>query len=447
MPILRDHHLPLAPDWECKATIDDNGIIQLADPAIASLSTGDVRPNTWMLEVRYRATSRWKLPAVTIIDRSKSQATERFTQYLEPNETGKRLINLTGIESLHQLQLTLKHLTLEGDATLLGFHNPNLASGAILIIAPHPDDAELAAFGVYSQYPENTWIVTITAGERLKRLDKQYWSGLDVSLEEASHRKGFIRAWNSATTPLLAGVPAERLVMLGYFNDTLTTLYEKPGTVAPSHSVPTLKPDAYRTWNKLSLPTDGQSRNTGQNLQSDLAALLASIKPKTIITPHPDLDPHADHIASTRHLQAATEQSGHYPENLMLYANHLKSTRGFPRGPAHAAAGVWPTQASTQAPRNDKIASFPISIEVQKQKALALHSMHDLGGTPGLERQLKRKLKRLLSGIPCKDWSDYSGHDFFQTHIKAHENFVLRKIDQTKSRGLEPLSGSQPLSK
>ncbi|PTL88763.1 hypothetical protein C6W88_20640 [Halomonas litopenaei] len=431
MPTLRDHHLPLAPDWECKATIDDNGNIQLADPTIASLNPGDVQPNTWMLEVRYRATSRWKLPAVTILDRSNSQVTELFTQYLEPNETGKRLINLTGMVSLDQLQLTLKHLTLERDATLLGFRNPDLASGPILIIAPHPDDAELAAFGVYSQHPKNTWIVTLTAGERLKRLDKQYWPGLDDSLAEASQRKGFIRAWNSATTPLLAGVPVEQLVMLGYFNDTLADLYEKPDTVVPSYSAPMLKPDAYRIWNKLSLPTDGQSRNTGQNLQSDLAALLASIKPKTIITPHPDIDPHADHIASTRHLQAAIEHSGHVPVHLLLYANHLKSTRGFPRGPAHAGAGVWPTYVTKQSPRNDRIASFPLSTGVQKQKALALHSMHDLGGTPGLERQLKRKLKRLLSGIPSADWSDYSGHDYFQTHIKTHENFVLQKIDQS----------------
>ena len=431
MPIQRDHHLPLVPDWECKATIDDNGIIQLADPAIAALSKGDVRPNTWMLEVRYRATSRWKLPAVTIIDRSNSQPPERFTQYLEPNETGKRLINLTGIESLNQLQLTLKHLTLERDAILLGFRNPDLASGPILIIAPHPDDAELAAFGAYSQHPKNTWIVTITAGERLKRLDKQYWPGLDDLLDEASQRKGFIRAWNSATTPLLAGVPAEQLIMLGYFNDTLAELFEKPDTVVPSQSAPTLTPDAYRQWNKLSLPTDGQAQNTGENLQSDLAALLNKIKPKTIITPHPDIDPHADHTASTRHLQAAIEQCEHTPDHLLLYANHLKSTRGFPRGPAHAAAGVWPTQITTQSPRNDRIASFPLSIEVQKQKALALHSMHDLGGKPGLERQLKRKLKRLLSGIPSADWSDYSGHDFFQTHIKAHENFVLQHLKKS----------------
>ena len=220
--------------------------------------------------------------------------------------------------------------------------------------------------------------------------------------------------------------------MLGYFNDTMSALHEKPDTVVPSYSAPATTPDTYRQWNKLSLPTDGQAQNTGENLQSDLASLLNKIKPTTIITPHPGIDPHADHIASTRHLQAAIEQSGHSPKHLLLYANHLKSTRGFPRGPAHAAAGVWPTQASTPSPRDDKIASYPLSIEAQKQKTLALHSMHDLGGTPGLERQLKRKLKRLLSGTPSSDWSDYSGHDFFQTHIKAHENFVLQHIQQSK---------------
>ena len=420
MPTQRDHRLPLAPDWQYQVSVDKSGSIDTTPLFTTTCSADLARNNTWMLAVRYKASSRWKVPAVTV----GCDGTDLFTQYFEPGEAGRRLINLTGIHSLANLKLTLQHMSVEHDADLLGFQRPDVGTGPMLIIAPHPDDAELAAFGLYRKYPENTWIVTLTAGERLKRLDKQYWPELDDSIGEAAKRKGFIRAWNSATTPLLAGVPANQLIMLGYFNDTLAALQDSPDIDVPSYAATQMTPDTYRRWNKVALPSDGKALNTGQHLQQDLAALLDQIKPATIITPHPEVDPHPDHIASTRHLVAALHQSGHIPVSILLYANHLKSTRGFPRGPVHAAAGVWPLDITDSAFGDWKLASFPLSLEGQKQKALALHSMHDLGGSPGLERRLKRRLLRRLGGIPMHQWKEYGAHDFFQTHIKAHENYI-----------------------
>ncbi|MCA0976705.1 PIG-L family deacetylase [Halomonas denitrificans] len=420
MPHQRDHQLPLTPDWGYTATIDSDGHLKV-DSTGRQTQQGlpNISSTTWMLEVSYRAESRWKLPAVT----THQAGTARFTQYLEPKEAGRRLINLTGISSLEDIRLDLLHLRIDAQARLLGFKQPDLDSGPILIIAPHPDDAELAAFGLYTQHPDNTWIVTLTPGERLKKLDKQYWPNMDESLEEASRRKGFIRTWNSATTPLLAGVPAQQLVMLGYFNDTLAALYADPDEPQLSHSAGDVTPDTFRQWNHLALPSDGQATNTGHCLQQDLMALLNQIKPTTVVTPHPELDPHTDHIAATEHLLAAMRESEHSPETMLLYANHLKSTRGFPRGPAHAAAGVWPTQMATSRLGEWRLMSTRLDLETQKQKALALHSMHDLGGKPGLERRWKRRLMRWLSGVSTQQWKEYGGHDYFQSHVKAHEVF------------------------
>jgi len=435
MPKRRDHHLPLSPDITCPALVNGDGKLVLQPPGRFSDDSGaehsssetttscvdEVANHTWMLEITYRAKGRWKLPGVATVENGE----ERFTQYFESNETGTRLLNLTGVGSLTDIVLAPVNCTIEPQATLYGFRRPHLEDGPILIIAPHPDDAELAAYGLYSRHPKQTWIVTLTAGERLKRLDKQYLPGLDATLEEGSRRKGLIRAWNSATTPLLASVPAEQLIMLGYFNDTLPKLLETPDATVPSYGDPALTPRDFRCWNTFALPSDPTAENRGVDLLEDLSTILSKIKPTTVLVTHPEIDPHHDHVASAKALAKAMSHSGHVPERVLLYANHLKGARGFPNGPAHAAAGVWPTSQSTSQMPSWRLHSEPLSLEAQKSKALSLDSMHDLRGKKSLERQLKRWLRRKKSALESGAWKDYGDHDFFQTHIKAHENFVV----------------------
>ncbi len=164
-----------------------------------------------------------------------------------------------------------------------------------MIIAPHPDDAELAAYGLYRQHAERAWILTLTAGEYQKRLDRQYLPFLDPDLKSASRRKGWIRAWNSATTPMLAGLSPERLYMLGYFNDTLGALLETPTIPQPSLGDETLSPADFRGWNPGPLASDERANgpeNRGSDLLADLERLLDEIRPSTVVTPHPELDPH-----------------------------------------------------------------------------------------------------------------------------------------------------------
>lgn len=421
-----DHRYPLAVDMTLAASLNECGkLICQPDPSDSAThgkpATADM---TWMLEVDYRADKRWALPAVTIC-----QAEETwFTQYLEPGQSGTRLINLTGISCLEDIRLVSERCQLGKDAKLLGFKPPALDAGSLLILAPHPDDAELAAYGLYQRRPENSWIVTLTAGERQKRLDRQYLPGLDSNAASASRRKGEIRAWNSATTPLLAGLSAERLVMLGYFNDTLTTLLSDPSRKQASIEAPTLSPAEFRRWNTLTLPTDTQPdgpHNRGSDLLDDLRYLIDHIQPACIVVTHPEIDPHPDHIATARALALALQHTDYRPDQILMYANHLKGVRGFPNGPAHAAAGVWPLQQQRSELGPWRLYSETLSDEVIRQKAVALDSMHDLRSTLRLEKRIKRWLARRISGLPANEWRDYGHHDYFQTHLKAHEVFAV----------------------
>lgn len=413
-----DHQLPLSPDLDIETRLDEHG-----RPGLEQVEV-ETSEWTWLLEVQYNARGRLRLPSITVLEDGR----RLFTQYLESGQAGRRLINLNGAQRLNALSLAAHACQLTQEVRLLGFRKPNLSDGPLMIIAPHPDDAELAAFGLYHQHAERTWIITLTAGERHKRLDRQYLPDLDTNLKDASRRKGAIRAWNSATTPMLAGLRPSRLHMLGYFNDTLSDLLKAPEARYPSLVDDSLTPADFRTWNTQALPSDNQEggpRNCGDDLLKDLKALLSEIRPSTVAVAHPELDPHPDHQAAAHALALAIQHSGHTPQRVLLYANHLKSQRGFPRGPAHAAAGLWPVHQASSVLGKWSIYSHFLTPETQREKAVAMDSMHDLRDRPSLERRLKRFFKRRLTGIPKHDWPTYGQHDYFQTHIKAHEVFAL----------------------
>ncbi|SHM81896.1 PIG-L family deacetylase [Halomonas cupida] len=432
MPQHIDHHLPLEADLSCPARIAPSGKLVIEDATYTRLinELPDLAGMTWMLQLRYRSTSRFKLPAVTTLADDEPQ----FTQYFEANQAGERLLNLTGPFAPHSVQLDTRHCQLDEQVTLLGFTRPNLDDGPLLIIAPHPDDAELAAYGLYQQHARDTWILTLTAGETLKRLDRQYLPGLDADQQQGSQRKGFIRAWNSATTPLLAGVPQAQLVMLGYFNDTLSRMLDNPAETVPSVGGPEVSIAPFRQWNKAPLPSDVKRKqdpiaNSGENLLHDLVSTLDLISPTTIIVTHPDIDPHQDHRAAAIWLGKALQQCQEKPKRILMYANHLKGCRNFPRGPAYAAAGIWPTTARPHGDLSVRLLSHYLAPETIRQKAVAMDSMHDLRGKPRLEKSLKRKLATRLQGLPPAAASPLGEHDYFVTHLKAHETFTSATPD------------------
>jgi len=405
---IRDDVYPLAADKEVIVEIDGNGLFPIPSDFIGTI----------FLKFDYIATGRE--PHVNVYSKD---GVIKGSQYFETHQSGVRYLNLSGYAAAGEtILISGVDCSFAKKVTLLLFHDIDFSSGNILIVAPHADDAELAAYGLYSSHAMQTWIVTVSAGETLNKLSKQYVPGLDSNLQVAARRKALVRAWNAATTPRLAGVDPDKLVMLGYYNDTLTELLQNPSEIIKSKMGILDKPSSFRSFNRISLQSDETVENCGRHLIADFVELIEYIKPKFVLVTNPELDPHLDHQACAAALAQALKKTKHQPENILLYANHFKHTKYFPFGPEHAMTSLPPADINNSTYGDWKIYSHYLSEETQKAKIIALDTMHDLRATLSFEKKLKRKWQQLWRKKECKY---YAAHHYFQTAIKSQEVFVV----------------------
>jgi len=412
-----DHIYPLNPDVSLDIFIHESNKIKLPDLAEHSNFC-------WYLEVSYTSNNKFKLPCISIYLNEK----EIYSQFFESNQKGKRLVNLTGLDLTGDISFKINNCSINSTAKLFGFKKPKMESN-ILIIAPHPDDAELAAYGFYRNQNDKVWIVTITAGDSLSRLEKQYIPNLDNNLTDASLRKGIIRAWNSITTPILAGVAPEKNIMLGYFDESLTELVKEQDKKVLHKLNEKISPNYFRKFNRDQILNNSTPENSGKSLVQDLKLIIEHAKPSIIVVTHPEIDPHPDHIATAKACALALQDSTHKPEHIFMYANHLHNSKGFPWGPIHSAGGVWPWKDNQSKLGKWSLYSESLDLELQKEKAVALDSMYDLKSKLKLKKRIKRIKHRYLTGVPLGEWKDYGEHEYFQTHIKAHETFTHVKTN------------------
>ena len=124
-------------------------------------------------------------------------------QDFERGVAGRRYVNLSGYaEALRrgELHLWTRFCRLQGELRLHVFAQPDLRSKRVMVIAPHADDAELAAFGLYSQAREAS-IVTLTQGE----IEAAHYQRLGLDRQAAARLKGRLRTWDSLVTPCGVG--------------------------------------------------------------------------------------------------------------------------------------------------------------------------------------------------------------------------------------------------
>lgn len=398
--------------------------IKLDDVSSFSIGEHNAELYSWLVEVEVTE-AKSKLPCIDVYQ----EQSVIFSQYLEKSASGKKLVNITGITSGTQIGLKSTNCALGNSGRILAFKKPEF-NKPILIIAPHPDDAELAAFGFYAKNSKNVWILTVTAGEFSKKLKKQYWPRLDATLEQSMLRKGVVRSWNSKTTPLIAGVKPERNIMLGYPDGKLNDIVKNPEDLI-IHKAGKGSFEKFRAFNDKKLQSDLVQEFRGKELINDLVEVINIVEPDTILVTHPEIDPHQDHWASAAACAKALAKSKHKPTSILLYANHLcPGTKGFPWGPAHTAAGLWPKQFVGTGSLYQRIYVEYLPLEQQKNKVVAMDTMHDLRDKIRYRKRLKRLLYRLKTGVSLNKWKDYALHDYFQTHIKCHENFIVVSVDE-----------------
>ncbi|SBS35697.1 GlcNAc-PI de-N-acetylase [Marinomonas spartinae] len=425
-----DYQYALQPDWQSEVILENTQskhqhcvTINLADGA--GFSELNIEDFTWLLAFSYQSTHKKTQGSIAIVESNDSVVSVFNTQYFESGEEGTRYLNLSGMlnnNAKSVATLVFKHCRLPNYGKLLAFKKPDFSDGPILILAPHADDAELAAYGFYRDFAKSTWITTINAGQNVQKLEKQYIPSLDDNMRAAVARKAAIRAWNSMTTPLLAGVPLEQLSSLGYFGLTKNALYNATKEVQKDPILAELTPQVSRQWNRIFLPNDLPNKSSGEALVMDLASLLEQIKPTTVLVTEPEIDPHPEHVMSAHALALAIHESTHTPERVLMYVNHLRHIKTFPYGPEHAKTALPPWFDETSVFGTFSCYSHQLDIAAQKEKVVSFDTMHDLRSKPRVGKMLKRwwNKKVLKNG-----YQYYGEHVYFQTHIKSNEVFTL----------------------
>ena len=369
--------------------------------------------DTLILEVNLKGSwlGRWRDPQVWIGE---------DRQDFERGVAGRRYLNLSGQHELlvqGRLSVRGRFCQLSNDATLYAMRNPDNAERRILIIAPHADDAELAAFGLYSR-ARDVAIVTLTQGE----IEAKNYQRLDLDQAAAARLKGRLRSWDSLAIPLWGGVPQSQCVQLGYYCLQLPAMAEEPERAFGSRESDEQDIRSVRQHNPLALPADGDGVPSWDNLQADLRALLTHFRPEVVVTPHPELDPHSDHVAATRALCQAMEEGDWLPETLLLYANHLHDNDRWPMGPADGGVALPPAIEPLPV---DHLWSPTLDADTRLNKAMALAMQHDLQGPLPFKRRLRRLIQAALAG---RRWPASGDDEFFRKAVRRHELFWVRKL-------------------
>ncbi|MFB3879861.1 MAG: PIG-L deacetylase family protein [Armatimonadota bacterium] len=167
----------------------------------------------------------------------------------------------------------------------------------ILIFAPHPDDEVLGCAGLIQQALSrgaHVHVVLMTNGD-----------GSELSLifgeRELSRKpRAFIdlgRSRQQETISALAslGLPADRIRFLGYPNNGLVALW-RPDHWLPSS--PYRSPYTRADSSPYQLAFTPDASYTGQQLLSDVIAVIEQVQPTSIYAPHPQ-DIHPDHWATS----------------------------------------------------------------------------------------------------------------------------------------------------
>lgn len=341
-------------------------------------------------------------------------------QAFERGVSGVRYLNLSGLgASLADNSLRLRgcFCRLKGSPRLWVFAQPDARQQKIMVIAPHADDAELAAFGLYSQ-AQDAWIVTLTAGE----IEAEHYQRMGMDRTEAARIKGRLRAWDSIAVPRWGGVAQAQCVQLGYFCLQLPAMQAAPDLPVASREADLTDTRLFRQFNSLPLPGDVDGAPTWNNLLADLRALLLHARPQVLVMPHPAIDPHPDHICAQAAVLEALLGLEWQPQVILGYANHLHDNDRWPMGDAYSGISLPPVfdPALQLTPY-----SLQLSVAQQRDKAMALGMMHDLQPPMPLKRKVRRWLQGALAG---RRWPAEGENEFYRKAVRRHELFWRKDI-------------------
>lgn len=371
------------------------------------------------LSVRTTLASGWFEPAVRV----SAPSVAAFDQYFERRARGARWINVSplcpqaGAGTVVALQG--RHVAWNSqDAEIVSFPPPAFGTGPLLVLAPHPDDAEIAAFGLYRS--RLAYVVNVTAGDYPGR-------GFDHLASDPGRRaalRGRLRVWDSVAVPLWGGVAPERVANLGYLNGSLEEMAASRGVPAGQERGGGGAVRSYRAQASSPLLAGRVADSTWDSLVDDLVEILRYVAPSAIVAPHPLLDRSVEHRLTTVALLEAMARAGEPEAMLLLYTNHAVGTEYYPFGPADALVTLPPAPVPVTLPA---VLSLPLDEEAVLDKLFALDAMHDLRAAP--RRQLGAPGIRTLRNaarLVREFWADpHDYYSYFRRAVRPNELFVV----------------------
>ncbi|MGN1356572.1 MAG: PIG-L deacetylase family protein [Succinivibrionaceae bacterium] len=343
-----------------------------------------------LLKIRCHAGKHfWTTPKVSV----RSNDLLLREQYFSPELDQEWYIDLTGLSSpdksssyatsCTRIKLETHSLSIADQGTLLFFDRENHQfltqnNEKNLIIAPHPDDGELACASLYNS---NCYVVVLTAGQKLTDLRKQYFLDMDNNLPEASKRKGLLRAFNSVTTPQLAGVPGDHCLCLGYLDATLSQFTSDDKPVYYDYQS---EPEDFRIFNNREFASRCNLLSHPQNsrgcVKQELLSIIQTVKPHRVFVTNPFLDAHPDHRATGKILLDFLRENKLGNSRLYFYTIHGKRERDIYFGPAGSVITIPYFSYDNSLPPDlaFRYASSCLTPEQLKLKTIMMNSMYDL---------------------------------------------------------------------
>jgi LmbE family N-acetylglucosaminyl deacetylase len=300
-------------------------------------------------------------------------ADRAYRQYFERGAAGQRYLNLAPLfqcgapKQAVRVGLHGSSIRWESKAALLAFDSPAIEGAKVLVLAPHPDDAEIAAFGLYAD--SQSWVVTVTAGEQAtKQLPAE------IPEHARSHWAAWLRVWDCLSVPHLGNVPPQRRVSLAYPDGAIESMYREPARPVRLACETSLPRRELRARNLIPQFQHGTPDCTWVGLVEELRVLLELTQPDIVVCPHPLLDSHPDHIFTAIALESALRDFRGKPPNLFLYVVHGRGSPVYPLGPAESLVCLSPGRCAGWA--GDSLYSHPLEPQRRQAKYFAIEAMH-----------------------------------------------------------------------
>lgn len=371
------------------------------------------------LHVKSSWLSYWRLPYI------EWQGEGVRRHFIEHGARGRRYVNIShSTVAGGEIRLRGRDVSIADQLVdIFVFPKQQLQGQKILVLAPHADDAELSAYGLYEQCNEHAFVLTLTASEG----GSFHYGNLYESHEAQAQylQKGLMRVWNSLSVPRLAGVPSENIAQLGFFDGTLAQMYQNPQEEIRSTKLADICMSVFRQANTATIAQQFSGGSRWCDLVENIGKVINHFQPDIIVCPSPNIDAHSDHQFTAIAAFEALRQLDYRKGRLFLHTLHYL-TDDYPIG--HRGAVLSPPPKFAQPFYFESIYSHPLCRDTMRSKFLALDAMNDIRPNADCYLKWQTMLFRGLNALRHQIF--HIDKDLINRFVRSNELFYVVPVSR-----------------